>query len=159
MNGSMFGIHPKMPFTSKRREREHEQAVLEQHRMDRETREATRRDAYAANQDLEQVFMKIDRNPKSALGTQSKAEKSKFIFKDDDEDTDEDEKLKEEEQDYKVDVLRSLVSEIHDLAVEEGSQTQSHIRVIDRNNEKVSRHLNAYHTGIFANNSTARQGG
>ncbi|KOS20748.1 Protein transport protein SEC9 [Escovopsis weberi] len=50
LNGSMFAVHVGNPFTSKSRQLKADEAVMSRHREEREAREATRREGYAATQ-------------------------------------------------------------------------------------------------------------
>lgn len=59
LNGSMFAVHVGNPFTSKQRQQKADEEVLSRHRSEREQREATRRDGYAATQRMEQNMRQI----------------------------------------------------------------------------------------------------
>ncbi|KAL7930925.1 hypothetical protein V8C35DRAFT_311769 [Trichoderma chlorosporum] len=59
LNGSMFAIHVGNPFTSKQRQAKADEDVLSRHRSEREQREATRRDGYAATQRMEQNMRQL----------------------------------------------------------------------------------------------------
>ncbi|ROW11595.1 hypothetical protein VMCG_01410 [Cytospora schulzeri] len=132
LNGSMFAIHASNPFTSRKRQEQADNAVLERHRMERETREQTRRDAYAASQGLEQVFMEIERKPQRTLGSQSKAERSKYIFEDDDGEA----QQMEEAIDDRVEQIGVNVSALHGLANAMGDELGGQTSLIDRIAEK-----------------------
>ncbi|KAI1468630.1 uncharacterized protein F4812DRAFT_423909 [Daldinia caldariorum] len=84
LNRSMFAVHVSNPFTASKRTAEMEQQVLEQHRADRELREATRKDGYQGNQRMEETFRRIEAKAKTNGLQQSAAEKSKYAFEDDD---------------------------------------------------------------------------
>ncbi|KAI1643929.1 uncharacterized protein F4817DRAFT_233920 [Daldinia loculata] len=91
LNRSMFAVHVSNPFTTSKRTAEMEQKVLEQHRADRELREATRKDGYVGNQRMEAAFRQIESTPvTNGYQKPSAAEKSKYAFEDeDDEETNE----------------------------------------------------------------------
>ncbi|KAI6779114.1 Protein transport protein-like protein [Emericellopsis cladophorae] len=63
LNRSMFAVHVGNPFTSKQRQMKADEEVLDRHRSEREQREATRRDGYAANQRMESNFKDVSRGP------------------------------------------------------------------------------------------------
>lgn len=54
LNGSMFAVHVGNPFTSKQRQAKADEEIMSRHRSEREQRETTRRDGYAATQRMEQ---------------------------------------------------------------------------------------------------------
>lgn len=56
LNRSMFAVHVGNPFTSKQRQLKADEDVMNRHRSEREQRETTRRDGYAANQRMESSF-------------------------------------------------------------------------------------------------------
>lgn len=59
LNGSMFAVHVGNPFTSKQRQAKADEEILARHRSEREQREATRRDGYAATQRMEQNMRQL----------------------------------------------------------------------------------------------------
>lgn len=59
LNRSMFAVHVGNPFTSKQRREKADEDIMERHRTEREQREATRRDGYAATQRMETNFKGI----------------------------------------------------------------------------------------------------
>lgn len=54
LNRSMFAVHVGNPFTSKQRQQKADEEIMSRHRAEREQRETTRRDGYAATQRMEQ---------------------------------------------------------------------------------------------------------
>lgn len=60
LNRSMFAVHVANPFTSGKKTREMEEQILEQHRNDRDLREATRKAGWQANDHMEKGFKEID---------------------------------------------------------------------------------------------------
>ncbi|KAH8891043.1 P-loop containing nucleoside triphosphate hydrolase protein [Thozetella sp. PMI_491] len=84
LNRSMFAVHVSNPFTKKTRAAEREGQILAQHQADRETREATRRDAYKSQQRMEETFKNLHVSQGGGLGRASAAERSKYQFEEDD---------------------------------------------------------------------------
>lgn len=62
LNRSMFAVHVSNPFTAKQRQLKADEEVMDRHRSERDAREATRREGYAANQRMESTFKEIDRS-------------------------------------------------------------------------------------------------
>ncbi|KAI9171911.1 Protein transport protein SEC9 [Paramyrothecium foliicola] len=60
LNRSMFAVHVGNPFTSKQRQLKADEAVLSRHREEREQRENTRREGFAATQRMESNFRDIN---------------------------------------------------------------------------------------------------
>ncbi|KAK2609034.1 Protein transport protein S9 plasma membrane t-SNARE [Conoideocrella luteorostrata] len=60
LNGSMFAVHVKNPFTSKQRKQKADDEVLNRHRAEREQREATRHEGYSTNLRMETTFKEIE---------------------------------------------------------------------------------------------------
>ncbi|KAF9879825.1 hypothetical protein CkaCkLH20_02636 [Colletotrichum karsti] len=88
LNRSMWAVHLGNPFTSNKRAEAADKAVVERHRQERETREATRNAAFQSNQRMEETFrdMSLSGRPQAKpAGMRSQAEKSKYILEDDDE--------------------------------------------------------------------------
>ncbi|KAH8675795.1 hypothetical protein BX600DRAFT_185389 [Xylariales sp. PMI_506] len=87
LNRSMFAVHVNNPFTSSKRTAEMEQKILEQHRADRDLREATRKAGWQANEHMEAGFKEIEANRSTDKWQKmSSAEKNKYQFEDDSED-------------------------------------------------------------------------
>ncbi|KAK7737414.1 Protein transport protein S9 plasma membrane t-SNARE [Cytospora paraplurivora] len=128
LNGSMFAVHVGNPFTAKRRQQEADDAVLERHRMERETRQATRKDAYAAQQGLEQTFMEFERKKRTKNIGSNRAERSKFIFDDDDGEAEAD----EDAIDENTEEIADDVSDLKVLATRMGEEISSQNKLIDR---------------------------
>ncbi|KAK5987697.1 Protein transport protein SEC9 [Cladobotryum mycophilum] len=59
LNRSMFAVHVGNPFTSKQRQQRADEAVMSRHREERDAREATRRDGYAASQRVQTNIRQI----------------------------------------------------------------------------------------------------
>ncbi|KAL6858639.1 hypothetical protein J3F83DRAFT_750463 [Trichoderma novae-zelandiae] len=81
LNGSMFAVHVGNPFTSKQRQARADEEILSRHRAEREQRETTRRDGYAATQRMEQNMRQL--NP--GMGRQQGRKKDYGKFNLDDE--------------------------------------------------------------------------
>lgn len=154
LNGSMFAVHVGNPFTSRRRQEEADNKVLEQHRMERATREATRRDAYAATQGMEQAFKEIDRRPPRNLGSQRTAERSKFMFEDDDGEAEE----MEDAIDNNLDELGENAAILKGIAYKLGDEVERQNNLIDRITEKVSCYCLTFSVESFTNNFAERYG-
>ncbi|KAH8202604.1 hypothetical protein TruAng_003205 [Truncatella angustata] len=108
LNRSMFAVHVNNPFlvlggfcsseskkanllpcnqTSGKKTRELEQSILEQHRADRDLREATRKAGWQANDHMERGFKEIEAARSTDKWKKSSAaEKNKYSFEDDSED-------------------------------------------------------------------------
>ncbi|KAI1100492.1 hypothetical protein F4804DRAFT_318849 [Jackrogersella minutella] len=128
LNRSMFAVHVSNPFTANKRTREMEQKVLEQHRADRELREATRKDGYMGNQRAEAAFKEVDASAKKAVWQkQSAAEKSKYSFEDDEEDDEAENAI-----DESMAQTSQAVSQLHTLSHRLGDEIDAQNKVIDR---------------------------
>ncbi|KAM0259518.1 hypothetical protein ACHAQJ_003244 [Trichoderma viride] len=68
LNGSMFAVHVGNPFTSKQRQAKADEDIMTRHRSEREQREATRRDGYAATQRMEQNMRQFGNTGMSRQG-------------------------------------------------------------------------------------------
>ncbi|KAL7794601.1 t-SNARE protein [Trichoderma ceciliae] len=82
LNGSMFAVHVGNPFTSKQRQAKADEEILSRHRSEREQRESTRRDGYAATQRMEQNMRQLGN---SGMGRQQGRKKDYGKFNLDDE--------------------------------------------------------------------------
>ena len=60
LNRSMFAVHVSNPFTSKQRQQKADDEVMNRHRAERDQRETTRREGFAANQRMESTFRDIN---------------------------------------------------------------------------------------------------
>ncbi|KAH8910724.1 hypothetical protein BR93DRAFT_286759 [Coniochaeta sp. PMI_546] len=83
LNRSMFAVHVSNPFTSTSRQALKDQQVIEQHRLDAEQRDATRKSAYAGTQAMEQTFRDMDRPTLLGQTSRSNAERSKYMIEED----------------------------------------------------------------------------
>jgi len=123
---SMWNPGVKNPFTSGKRNAEHDKMLLEQHQKDRETRETTRREGYASNQNMEQGFKSLSGADPSrpAWKPASAAERSKYTFEEGESD--------EEEIDQGLERLANNVHKINIAARLIGSEIDSQNELIDR---------------------------
>ncbi|KAL1883118.1 hypothetical protein VTK73DRAFT_9485 [Phialemonium thermophilum] len=135
LNRSMFAVHVSNPFTSSKRAAERDQQVLERHRMEREQRQATRRDAFAANQRMETSFRDLNRQkPLLGMPKSSAAERSKHIFVDDDDDPElnaQDER-DEEQIENRLSELHGKVGMLNLIGRNMGEEVDKQIVHIDR---------------------------
>lgn len=83
LNGSMFAAHVSNPFTSKSRQALRDQQILEQHHLDSQRRDATRKSAFAGTQQMEQTFRDLDRPTLRGQTSSNAAERSKYVMEDD----------------------------------------------------------------------------
>ena len=135
-NGSMFAVHIGNPLTSSKRQQAADEAVLERHRMERSTREATRKDAFLSNQEMEQTFRDLPssrRNP-GILGQRREGEKRRkdFSFSDSS-----DEEVEEGIEDG-LEEISEDVAELKDLSLAMNKGLADHNVLLDRLAEKVS---------------------
>ena len=134
LNGSMFAIHPSNPFTASKRREQRDADVMEKHRMEREEREATRREAYRTDKRMEKTFKdlnlteaQVEANKQSSL-----AERAKFQFEADSEDEE-----MENEIDSNLDALGGAASRLNALAKATGHELDEQNRHLERINNKV----------------------
>lgn len=134
LNGSMFNPHLGNPFTSSKRAAQRDADILERHRMERDQRQTTRADAFAANQRLDGTFKELtdDRALNSFKGA-SAAEKSKFAFEEDDEENEDEETI-----DQNTQKIAFAVGRLNVAARAIGTEVDSQNGVISRIGEKVS---------------------
>lgn len=131
----MFAVHVSNPFTTSKRQAAADAAVIERHRMERGTREATRKDAFLSNQEMEQTFkdLPINKNKPKILGQRTEAEKSKFGFEMDSDEEDDEEAINEG-----LDQLGDRVGTLRMVANGMNSRVADQNKLLDRLAEKVS---------------------
>ncbi|KAB5580487.1 hypothetical protein GE09DRAFT_1051044 [Coniochaeta sp. 2T2.1] len=83
LNRSMFAVHVSNPFTSKSRQAMRDQQIIEQHRIEAEQRDATRKSAFAGMQGMETTFREMDRPTLLGQTSRSNAERSKYMIEED----------------------------------------------------------------------------
>ncbi|KAK1768342.1 hypothetical protein QBC33DRAFT_606766 [Phialemonium atrogriseum] len=134
LNRSMFAVHISNPFTSTKRAAERDQQVLDRHRSERDQRQSTRQDAFAASQRMESSFRDLNRPQLLGLPKTSAAERSKHMFVDDDDDPElaaEDER-DEEAIDSKLSDLHGRVGMLNTIGRRMGEEVDQQIVHIDR---------------------------
>ncbi|KAK7952397.1 synaptosomal-associated protein- 23kDa [Apiospora aurea] len=136
LNRSMFAVHVNNPFTSSKRTAEMEARTLEQHRADRDMRDATRKAGYDANAHMEQGFKEIDKAQRSTdkWSRSSKAEKSKYAFEDDSEDDQNEDRI-----DDAMERTAGHVSTLNSVAKLMGKEIEGQNNLIDRLGDKSVR--------------------
>ncbi|KAJ1331130.1 protein transport protein SEC9 [Microdochium nivale] len=125
-NRSMWNPGVKNPFSSGKRNAEYEKNLLDQNQQDRATRETTRKEGFAANQNMEQGFKSLS-GADPSRGTwkpTSAAERSKYTFEEGESD--------EEEIDQGLERLSNNVHKINLAARLIGNEIDSQNDLIDR---------------------------
>ncbi|KZL70182.1 plasma membrane SNARE protein [Colletotrichum tofieldiae] len=149
LNRSMFAVHVSNPFTSKSRAAERDAAVLERHRAERETREATRHDAFKTNQRMEETFKELTLSGRPQAKTKSSvAERSKYTLEDDsDEEGNALAQRQEDQIDDGLDQLSGAVGRLNGLA-------RAQMREVDQQNvliNKIGEKSDAVDDGVRMN--------
>ena len=131
LNRSMFAVHVNNPFTSKQRQQKADEEVMNRHRAERDQRENTRREGFAANQRMESSFRDIDAVGRSRPQARKK-DYGKFNL-DDEEGADE----LEDQIDDGLHELEGQVSMMNTVGRAIGKEVDSQNKQIDRIMEKV----------------------
>ncbi|KAL0938902.1 uncharacterized protein CTRU02_205512 [Colletotrichum truncatum] len=117
LNRSMFAVHVSNPFTSKSRAAARDQAVLDRHRSERDTREQSRQAAFQSNQRMEDAFKEISLSGRPQANTKSSAaERSKYVLEDSDDEGNELARRQEDEIDQGLGQLEGAVGRLNGLA-------------------------------------------
>ena len=134
LNGSMFAIHPSNPFTAQKRREQRDAEVMERHRLERDEREATRKEAYRSDHRMQETFkdLSLTDAQRDAKKKSSLAERAKYQFEADDEDDE-----MENQIDANIDALSGAASRLNDLAKATGQELDEQNRHLRRLNEKV----------------------
>ncbi|KAL8785593.1 MAG: hypothetical protein Q9195_008579 [Heterodermia aff. obscurata] len=134
LNGSMFAIHPSNPFTAQKRREQRDAEVMERHRLERDEREATRREAYQSDHRMQETFkdLSLTDAQRDAKKKSSLAERAKYQFEADEEDDD-----MENQIDANLDELSGAASRLNTLAQATGQTLDEQNRHLRRLNEKV----------------------
>ena len=134
LNGSMFAIHPSNPFTATKRREQRDAEVMERHRLERDQREATRREAYQSDHRMQETFkdLSLSDTQRDAKKKSSLAERAKYQFEADEEDDE-----MENEIDANIDALSGAASRLNGLAKATGQELDEQNRHLRRLNEKV----------------------
>ena len=141
LNKSMFAMHVGNPLTSAARRRERDEAIIERHLDERGEREATRREAYLADQRMQRNFKELD--PKGGSGGagaggagarkgRNLAERAKYQFEADSED-----EQMEDEIDSNLDALSGAAGRLNALARATGQEVDQQNALLGRIGEKV----------------------
>ena len=134
LNGSMFAIHPSNPFTAQKRREQRDAEVMERHRLERDQREATRREAYQSDHRMQETFkdLSLSDAQRDAKKKSSLAERAKYQFEADEEDDE-----MENEIDANIDALSGAATRLNGLAKATGQELDEQNRHLRRLNEKV----------------------
>lgn len=139
LNRSMFAVHVSNPFTSKQRAAARDQAVLDRHRQERETREDTRHAAFQSNQRMEETFkeMSLSGRPRPGPGARSQAERSKYMLDDSDEEGAAEAEAQERQIEDGLDQLSGVVGRLNVVARAQMTEVDSQNKRINKIAEKV----------------------
>ncbi|KAI1163658.1 hypothetical protein F5B18DRAFT_618670 [Nemania serpens] len=84
LNRSMFAVHVGNPLGAKRRTEEAEAKIVQQNQLDREVREATRRDKFAQHSRMERNFAGFDNpNAPTTSSSSNRPDRNKYMLEDD----------------------------------------------------------------------------
>lgn len=138
LNKSMFAVHVSNPFTASSRRAARDDDILNQHRKEREERDATRHSAFSSQQRLEGAFRELEPGdagyrPKQPTKT-SLAERAKYQFEADSEDEE-----MENEIDTNLDALGGAAGRLNLLARVTGEEVDRQNAIIDRVTQKSDR--------------------
>lgn len=107
------------------------EAAMERHREEREIREQTRRDGFAAQQRMEETTKQLVRSTPGSLGA-SKPTSSRFKFEEDEEDEQDEREIND-----KLDDLGGLVGTMNQAASLVGEDINQSIQRLNRIGDKV----------------------
>jgi protein transport protein SEC9 len=134
LNKSMFAVHVSNPFTGAERRRVRDEGIRNQHRAEREQREATRQAAFESRNRVDGAFKELQPGdpgfkpkPKPSL-----AERAKYQFEADSED-----EAMENEIDNNLDALSGAAGRLNALARATGKEVDQQNMHIDRIMKKV----------------------
>ncbi|KAK3192829.1 Protein transport protein S9 plasma membrane t-SNARE [Lecanicillium sp. MT-2017a] len=128
LNRSMFAVHVSNPFTSKQRQQRADEEVMNRHRAERDERENTRREGFAANQRMESTFRDINMSGMGRTQQQrTKKDYGKFNLEDE-EGADE----LEDQIDDGINELEGQVSMMNMVGRAIGKEVDSQNKQIDR---------------------------
>lgn len=134
LNGSMFMPAGGNPFTSRKRQEAADKAALERHRMERDTREQTRREGFNAQQQAEADWKGYaEQKPVRLLGSTGAANKNKYDFEGDEEDEQDEQTI-----DEGLDEVFNASQTLNVMAKNIGDRLVSQNQMLDRLQEKVS---------------------
>jgi hypothetical protein len=133
LNRSMFAVHVANPFTAGARREARDADVINKHLDEREAREATRREAYLAEQRLKTHFKEIQPGQPGGPKAKNLAERAKYQFEADSEDEE-----MENEIDTNLDALGGAAGRLNALARATGAEVDAQNKLLDRIADKVS---------------------
>ncbi|KAI9723183.1 MAG: Meiosis-specific subunit of the t-SNARE complex [Chrysothrix sp. TS-e1954] len=139
LNRSMFAVQVNNPFTKASRKAERDQAILDQHRSEREQRDATRAAAYGSQSRQQEHQRDLRNGPGGAQKKSNLAERSKYQFEADSED-----EAMEDEIDGNLDALHGAAGRLNQLGRAMGKEVDSqnvHIDRIAGKADKVDDHI------------------
>ncbi|KHN98582.1 Target SNARE coiled-coil domain protein [Metarhizium album ARSEF 1941] len=132
LNRSMFAVHVGNPFTSKQRQQRADEEVLNRHRAERDQKEATRREGYAANQRMESAFKEINAAESRARPQTRKKDYGKFVLDEEDEESRLQGMRAEDEIEDRLGELGQEVSNMNLIGRAIGREVEAQNKQIDR---------------------------
>ena len=132
LNKSMFAVHVANPFTAGSRRTARDQAIMDRHIDERETREATRRAAFDSDQRMQRAFKDLSVTQTGGGKSKNLAERAKYQFEADSEDDE-----MENEIDANLDALSGAAGRLNALARATGKEVDEQNQVLDRIGQKV----------------------
>ena len=133
LNRSMWAVHVGNPFTSKQRQQRADEEVMNRHRTEREARETTRKEGYAANQRMEENFRDIS-NAGGGRQRTGKKDYGKFNLDDEEEEANQ----LEDQIDDGLDELSGQVHMMNMVGNAIGKEIHTQNQQISRIGNKVS---------------------
>ncbi|KAF5528071.1 Protein transport protein sec9 [Colletotrichum aenigma] len=138
LNRSMFAVHVSNPFTSKSRAAARDQAVLDRHRQERDTREQTRNAAFQSNQRMEEAFKEVSLSGRPQGNTRSSAaERSKYVLDDSDDEGNDLARRQEDEIDDGLGQLEGAMGRLNGLARAQLREVETQNTLISKISEKA----------------------
>ncbi|KAF1949081.1 hypothetical protein CC80DRAFT_497763 [Byssothecium circinans] len=135
LNRSMFAVHVSNPFTSNSRAAERDAKLLEQHRTDREQRDALRKAAWeAGSRQDEYSRANAEAGAGAGMPRSTLADRAKYQFE---ADSDDDEM--ENEIDSNLDALHGAAKRLNTLGRAMGQEVDTQNKHIDRITSKTDR--------------------
>ncbi|OAA39647.1 Target SNARE coiled-coil domain protein [Metarhizium rileyi] len=132
LNRSMFAVHVGNPFTSKQRQQRADEEVINRHRAERDQRESTRREGYAANQRMESTFKDISAAEARPRPQPRKKDYGKFVLDEEDEESRLEGMRAEDEIDDQLGELGQQVSTMNLIGKAIGREVEIQNTQIDR---------------------------
>ncbi|KAG8412410.1 Protein transport protein S9 plasma membrane t-SNARE [Metarhizium acridum] len=132
LNRSMFAVHVGNPFTSKQRQQRADEEVINRHRAERDQREATRREGYAANQRMESTFKELNASEARPRPQTRKKDYGKFVLDEEDEESRIEGMRAEDEIEDRLDELGREVSNMNLIGRAIGREVEAQNKQINR---------------------------